>query len=373
MIPLKYPQDSQAFDLVKSNYVAAYSDLVRMQIEWSRLQSAYPRLNVFPHRIEDIMKANYRILRLIYRGYHRISKTDREIMKDELVALFNYDGEYREVIKGFLMNSANGFEINTCHYCDMAYVNIFSIDPTDDGLYFMNTASDDELKRKLNTKSNRTINTVRLNRPYNSIVDFKRVGKSLRWKDNKFDKIFEPTHNQIGNFDIEHVLDKGSCPIIALSLMNFIPSCQVCNSRLKKTRVLGKNGVPEEKLSPTSPLYDFDNGVTIRILPKTGQIKINPTQHREDYNLIFDVSDKDYEYFVNLFKLQERYSYHKIEGLRWVELKQKYTDARITMMSNALKDNPDFTVDKIREDIFGSDFTNNEHRCFSKMKRDILK
>lgn len=319
------------------------------------------------------MTGDYRVLTLIYRGYHRIPKTDRNNMKDDLEALFNYDENYRENIRMFFMDSANGFEINTCHYCDMSYVNIYTIDPINDGLYFMNTASDEELRRKLKTKSNKTVNTVRENRPYNSVADFKRIGHLLRWGNNKFDNTFKPNYNNRGHFDIDHILDKGSCPIIALSLMNFVPSCQVCNSRLKNTRILGKDGIPEGKLSPTSPLYDFDNGVTIRILPKTGQIKINPTQHRNNYNLIFDITDKDYEYFVNLFKLEERYSYHKIEALRWVELKQKYTDARITMMSNALNGNPDFSKDKIREDIFGTDFTNNKHRCFNKMKKDILK
>lgn len=373
MIPFKYPQDTIRFDQLKSDYVSAYSDLADMQTEWTRLRTAYQSLRLFPQNIAYIMKGDYRVLTLIYRGYHRIPKTDRENMKDELVTLFDYDIKYREVIKDFLMDSANGFEINTCHYCDMAYVNIYTIDPTSDGLYFMNTASEDELKRKLKTESDRTINTVRSNRPYNSIADFEHVGSLVHWAEDKFDKTFKPNRNKVSNFDVEHILDKGSCPIVALSLMNFVPSCQVCNSRLKKTRILGKDGIPEGKLSPTSPLYDFDNGVTIRILPKTGQTKINPTQHCEDYNLIFDISDNDYEYFVNLFKLEERYSYHKIEALRWVELKQKYTDAQITMMSNALNGNPDFSKDKIREDIFGSDFTNNEHRCFSKMKRDILK
>lgn len=373
MIPFKYPQDTIEFDQLKSDYVSSYSDLADMQTEWTRLRNTYLRLNVFPQNIEDIMKADYRGLILIYRGYHRIPKAERERMKTELDTLFNYDDEYREVIKGFLMNSANGFEINTCHYCDMAYVNVYSIDATDDGIYFMNTASPDELKSKLKISIDTKLREVIANRPYNDINDFNRVRKKLRWRNNKFEKTFKPNYKNRSNFDVEHILDKGSCPIVALSLMNFVPSCQVCNSRLKKTRILGKDGIPEGKLSPTSPLYDFDNGVTIRILPKTGQIKINPTQHREDYNLVFDISDNDYEYFVNLFKLEERYSYHKIEALRWVELKQKYTDARITMMSNALSGNPDFTVDKIREDIFGSDFTNNEHRCFSKMKRDILK
>ena len=373
MIPLKYPKNIVRFNKLKSDYVSAYSNLTNMQAEWVRLKNAFPSLNVFPQRIATIMKANYRELISFYISYHRISKTDQDNMKNALVALFNYDDKYREIIKAFLMNSVNGFEINTCHYCDMAYVNIYTIDPIDDGLYFMNTASDDELKKKLNTKSNKTINIVCTNRPYYSITDFKRVGKMLHWADNKFDKTFRLANNSRSNFDIDHVLDKGSCPIVALSLMNFVPSCQVCNSRLKKTRILGENGIPKEKLSPTSPLHDFDNGVAIRILPKPGTFTTHPTQHRNDYNLIFDISDKDYEYLVNLFKLEERYSYHKIEALRWIELKRKYNDARIIMMSNALGSNSDFTVDKIREDIFGSDFTNNEHRCFSKMKKDVLK
>lgn len=373
MIPFKYPEDKIRFDQLKSDYLLAYSDLADMQIKWDDIRTKYKSLKLFPEKIGYIMQGDYRVLMLIYRGYHRIPKTDRDKMKDELVALFDYNGKYREVIKNFLMNSANGFEINTCHYCDMAYVNSYTIDHIKDGIDFMNTASDEDLRKKINTESNKTIEIVRRNRPYRDINDFKRVGNSVRWKDNKFDKMFKSSSIHRSHFDVEHILDKGSCPIVALSLMNFVPSCQVCNSRLKKTRVLGKYSIPEGKLSPTSPLYDFDNGVTIRILPKTGQIKINPTQHREDYNLIFDISDKDYEYFVNLFKLEERYSYHKIEALRWVELKQKYTDVQITMMSNALNGNPDFSKDKIREDIFGSDFTNEGHRCFSKLKRDILK
>lgn len=373
MIPLKYPQDIAMFDQLKSNYVLAYSDLADMKVEWTRLRNAYHCLNVFPQNIEEIMKADYRTLINYYINYHQIPKIQRDNMKLVLEALFNYDDKYRETIKEFLMNSTNGFEISTCHYCDMAYVNIYSIDPTDDGIYFMNTASNDELKRKLKTESDKTINTVCGNRPYNNVADFKRVGSILRWPDDKFDKTFKPTYNHRSNFDIDHVLDKGSCPIIALSLMNFAPSCQICNSRLKKTRILGKNGIPEEKLSPTSPLYDFDNGVTIRILPKPGAFSTHPTLHRNDYEVIFDISDKDYEYLVSLFKLQERYSYHKIEALRWIELKQKYDDARIAMMSNALGGNSDFTVDKIREDIFGSDFTKNERRCFGKIKKDVLK
>ncbi|RHH14487.1 hypothetical protein DW228_06720 [Bacteroides fragilis] len=367
-----YPTDLNRF---KSDYTSSFADLSDMKTKWTHLQNTYPVLKIFPQHLDDIMKADYSELINYYTTYHNIPLSVRESMEADLKQLFNYDGEYREIIKRFIMNPANGLEINTCHYCDMAYVNVYTIDPTEDGLYFMNTASIDELKSKLDTKSADTINKVIAKRPYKSVADFKQVGQTLKrhWKDDKFDKTFKPTNEKRSNFDIDHVLDKGSCPIIALSLMNFVPSCQVCNSRLKKTRVLGKLGIPEEKLSPSSPLYDFDNAVTIQILPKPGPIHLKPTQHPLCYETVFDISDKDYEYSVNLFKLKERYSYHIIEALRWIELKQKYDDARITMMSNALGEDSEFTVDKIREDIFGADYTKNEHRCFSKMKKDILK
>lgn len=371
MIQLKYPVNLDEF---KSKYISSFTDLSNMETRWAQLQSTYSVLSIFPSKIEEIMKANYSKLIEFYKKYHSISLILRDKMEKDLRDLFNYDGEYREVIKKFIMNPANGLEINTCHYCNMAYVNVYTIDPTEDGLYFMNTASIDELKSKLNIKSEDTINKVIAKRPYKSVADFKQVGLTLKrpWTDDKFDKTFKPANKARSNFDIDHVLDKGSCPIVALSLMNFVPSCQVCNSRLKKTRVLGKNGIPEEKLSPTSPHYDFDNAVTIRILPKPGQFYLKPTQHPLCYETFFDISDNDYEYIVNLFKLKERYSYHIKEALRWIELKQKYDDTRITMMSDALGGGPEFSVDKIREDIFGSEFSRNEYRSLGKMKKDIL-
>lgn len=35
-------------------------------------------------------------------------------------------------------------------------------------------------------------------------------------------------------FDIDHFLPKGKCPPVALSLFNFVPSCPVCNERIKR-------------------------------------------------------------------------------------------------------------------------------------------
>lgn len=49
-------------------------------------------------------------------------------------------------------------------------------------------------------------------RPYKSVADFKHIGSILRWNPNKFDKTFKPFYKSRSNFDIDHVLDKGSYP-----------------------------------------------------------------------------------------------------------------------------------------------------------------
>jgi hypothetical protein len=78
-----------------------------------------------------------------------------------------------------------------------------------------------------------------------------------------------------------------------------------------------------------------------------------------------------YDIFVELFHLRERYEFHKMEGLLWLELKYRYTDSRIAMMANSLHD-ADFSVRRIKDDIFQRQLDERE-RCFEKLKRDILK
>jgi len=54
---------------------------------------------------------------------------------------------------------------------------------------------------------------------------------------------------------------------------------------------------------------------------------------------------------VITFKFQERYSHHKKKALHWLEMKYKYTDARIVMMANSLN-HPSFSFNIIKSDIF---------------------
>ncbi len=60
--------------------------------------------------------------------------------------------------------------------------------------------------------------------------------------------------------DLDHYYQKGYYPLFALSLFNFVPSCQVCNSRLKGTNPM------EEALYPFEEGFDDDASFNFQLL-----------------------------------------------------------------------------------------------------------
>lgn len=187
-------------------------------------------------------------------------------------------------------------------------------------------------------------------------------------------------------FDLDHVLDKGRCPIVALSLYNFVPSCPTCNGpHIKGQRKLEANLAQRIKLSPTSEKYDFENQVKLWVRPVLGKVKNTGfLKNQDDYALDFDThSDADYEKEIDLFFLRERYNFHKCEALRLEDLKRQYTPAKIKeiarIICNVGKNQTKATnlaanaaIQQIRADIFKTDFMNKQHRAFGKLQKDIL-
>ena len=191
--------------------------------------------------------------------------------------------------------------------------------------------------------------------------------------------IYTAKRKRKGIFDIEHILDKGECPIISLSFFNFTCSCQYCNSRLKGTKPLGLNRVYNPKNSPTSDNYVYESNVAIRLYPRHG-VSINYAKMLEEkgrYYFRFVTKDKDYKFENTFFDLQERYNAHIVEGLRIVQLCHKYPPSHLKMLSILLKKQGvkdfNYSEDEIAEDIFGEKFAKKYHRTFEKMRKDILR
>lgn len=274
--------------------------------EYSELASILPA----NCKAQDLLIMDFDGLVDIYFGYQGLRKTMDKVdfadMDAFLRSTFNYKTRQSN-IASFFMDSSNAFQIHTCHYCDTAYINV-----------------------------------------YKRVVD----GQLMN------------------HFDLDHVLDWSECPLVALSLFNFTPSCQVCNEKLKHTDLIGKTAAEVKKLSPTNNFYDFEHNVRICVNPED-KVVDNYMENADLFTIDFKPvggKDRDYMKVVELFCLRERYTYHKSEALRLLDLKHNYDDSNIANIAVLLKKKPE----EVREDIFGVAFSEKQHRCFRQLKRDIL-
>lgn len=383
MRKISYPANLKKF---KDTYLEIFSDFTAMKEIWEELYENNQLIKArFPKNIKDILLADYHNLCQFYKDYLIISSNLDNETKGRIMELFDYSKRQPSIAFFFMQNSER-LNLSICHYCETAYINSYQItDETieSEGLEKVNNFSFQDLKKflKLSEKSTRAIIN---HRPYNSVEGFYAFGnKNKLWRKER--KLLPSSDNKHlkNHFDVDHVLDKDSSPITALSLMNFVPCCQVCNQKLKKTKILGYwiNNKPEPSLSPTSPNFDFEKKVKIKIIHKD-KLKLDSIERlvelekSDNFILEFICLDPKYLNFLNVFRLRERYDYHKPEALYWLKMKIKYNEAHISLIANSFKDeehfNHFFTEDRIREDIFQQEYDNIRNPCFKKLKSDIL-
>lgn len=325
--------DAEHIKNLEATFMALLDDVDKRQNIWAKLRKKLYKLNdefkgLLPTQLKNMMILPFTELATIYDTYVALKLSEKNYLHLSLKELFSYTkskgGKFNALsdsIISFFKN--NGFEIHTCHYCDMTYINYFQYKEPD----------------KKRTQ-----------------------------------------------FDLDHVLDKGRCPLVALSLYNLVPACPTCNGpHIKGKRVMNVTLEQRKKLSPSSTLYDFENQVKIWIRPKTGKIRnTNFLKYMDDYDLDFDTSsDADYENEIDFLYLRERYNYHKCEALRLADLKVKYTSSKIKEIARIIcnigkEEQKELTpianimTEQTRRDIFGWEFSNEHHRTFHKLRKDIL-
>lgn len=340
MIKMDYGDARHQKDL-ETRFMALLDDKVKRQDTWAKLRKDLYKLNkefkkLLPTQLKKMMILPYIELATIYNTYIALGLDKKNRLHLELKELFSYTqdkgGKFNDLsnsIIDFFKDKSNSLEIHTCHYCDMTYINYFQYE---------------EIKNNHKKKKTRT------------------------------------------QFDLDHVLDKGRCPLVALSLYNLVPACPTCNGpHVKGKRVMNVTLEQRQKLSPSSCLYDFDNHVKIWLRPKKGKIRNTDfLKYMDDYDLDFDTSsDPDYDKEIDFLYLKERYNYHKSEALRLADLKIKYTPSKIKeiarIICNIEKEEQkkptniaNMITEQIQRDIFGLEFSNEHHRAFHKLRKDIL-
>ena len=300
-----------------------------------KIKKTCEAIDDIPEDISDILTADYSKLVDIFLTYLNLKELPEETKK-EIKKIFNYK-KYQPKIAEFFMDPENEFQIHVCHYCGIAYINAYE---------------------KQNDNEDKDANQEALK-------------KSIPEKKSDYIKLLLGNH-----FDLDHELDKASCPLLALSLYNFVPSCPTCNQKLKRSTTIGSKADREEliKLSPTSDEYDFDKNVLFYITPK-GMSTFGFFKNLEKYRIDMKCHDKSFEKSIGLFRLKQRYNYHKIFALRLLDLKERYSRGSIKMISNLLQGScPEkYTEEQIYEDIFGEGYSKVGHRAFDKLRKDILK
>lgn len=281
----------------------------QMESQWADWKSKHDPRHTIPETAEEVLTMDYRKLLDVYvrfQGLHidltEPGRKERNRILKDLDNIFQYTDRFDSKIADFFISKSALLKIHTCYYCEMAYINVYSCRDEDDKLH----------RRR--------------------------------------------------QFDLDHYLPKALCPCLALSLFNFVPSCQVCNSRIKGDRM--PTEVPAELavLSPTSDSNEFSHNIAIRLRTRPS-VRMSSFGH-----YIYFRTNPPYEKHVRFFHLEERYEFHKAEAMRLKRLKDRYPDSNIKKIASLLH-RRETTV---KEDIFQLKYLQREGRCFQKLTDDIL-
>ena len=175
-----------------------------------------------------------------------------------------------------------------------------------------------------------------------------------------FINTFKKNNEKKNAFTLDHVLEKADYPFLALSLYNLVPSCYVCNSKVKDSKISFKD------FSPTNKDFNFDERVKFKSFISNINLQIEKEQ---DFyiKLIEDYSNK-YDKYIESLNLNNRYDYHKYKVLEMIQKRREYPDSRIKELSDLTKK----TQEEIKQDLFGIYLNEDLHkRPLSKLIKDI--
>ena len=206
-----------------------------LQTKWENLRTKYFTNNsLYNFTIEELLTFDFNKLVDIFLEYTKSKvKFDKQILNSETKKIeiintmdndfslvFNYSN-YDDKIANFFKRYRKEIGISSCFYCDTAYINTLSTDSK----------------------------------------GFENENEYETWK---------------RMFDLDHFFPKAQCPILSLSLKNFIPSCKICNSTIKGSTPffnlysLSKSSNLKkeiEQLSPTSNKYSYTDNIVITVVP----------------------------------------------------------------------------------------------------------
>ncbi|CAA6807194.1 MAG: Unknown protein [uncultured Sulfurovum sp.] len=179
-------------------------------------------------------------------------------------------------------------------------------------------------------------------------------------------------------FQLDHFYDKGKYPYLALSFYNLIPSCSTCNSsKVKGSKDCFKHdskvGEFENETCkiPNHEKFDFDQKVKFKLF-MTESCKDLNIKNKENIDIkLKENYSNEYEKYIEVFKLNERYQAHKDIVFEMIKNAELYPESRL----KELQELTGIPYQEIKKDIFNliEDDADLSKEPFSKLKRDMAK
>jgi hypothetical protein len=148
-----------------------------------------------------------------------------------------------------------------------------------------------------------------------------------------------------------------------------VPSCYSCNSKFKgKIEFKDINDI--KYVSPSSKDFSLMNDFSFEIYyPKN----LRDIKKTTDYKLQKNISDNHdvIQEYLNMFKIEGRYVFHKKEILTLINKKIKYPESTLKKIASSYG----LSQDELRSNIFGEELFDSsfDNKPLVKFKRDIAK
>ncbi len=172
---------------------------------------------------------------------------------------------------------------------------------------------------------------------------------------------------KVSTFQFDHFYDKATYPYLALSFYNLIPSCYVCNAKVKGSANTFENNC----IAPNSQNFDFHQKVKFKLLLDDSCKNLHIKSKEDiDINLKENYSDM-YDKYIEIFKLNERYKAHKDIVFDMIQKAELYPESRLKELENLTG----IPFQQIKKDIFNLIDENEDlsKQPFSKLIVDMSK
>jgi hypothetical protein len=169
--------------------------------------------------------------------------------------------------------------------------------------------------------------------------------------------------------DLDHFFPKSIFQLFTLSLFNFVPSCQICNSRFKMAKSL-------EILYPYQKGFDSEAYFEVKLNSKSTVESLTGRNSMFDLNLIVSPTSSkqiEIENSIELFNLREVYQSHKHYVKELLYKKHAYSTTYKSQLNKLFLD-MNLGTSEINLFLYGNDLnpTDLGKRPLSKLAYDII-